>query len=372
MSKKAVVAGHVCIDITPVFPNINRKAKDLGEILKPGKLVNVLAPDIHTGGSVANTGLGMKKLGAQVKLIGKIGTDSFGEMIRGVFSEYDADGDLIVDPDETTSYTFVIAPPGIDRAFLHCPGANDSFDGTEISDETLNDVALFHFGYPTLMRKMFIEDGKYLVNMYKRMCEKNIATSLDLAAVDLQSESGKANWEKILASVLPYVDFFVPSFEELCLMLDLERYENLLQRAGNSDMTNFLDIDEDIIPLAKKCLALGAKAVLLKCGAPGLFLMTSNKMANVGKKLELDSKNWNNFCRFERSYKIPHVLSGTGAGDVTIAAFLMSLLEGFGPGVAVENAAASGALSCLSYDAVSGLKTLREIRELIDAGWEKA
>ena len=292
-------------------------------------------------------------------------------MIRKVFSEYNADGDLIVAPNETTSYTFVIAPPGIDRAFLHCPGANDSFDGTEIPDEALNDVALFHFGYPPLMRKMFIEDGKYLINMYKRIHDKNIATSLDLAAVDLESESGAADWQKILASVLPYVDFFVPSFEELCLMLDRERYERLLAIAGNDDMTNFLDVDADIIPLAKKCLDLGAKAVMIKCGAPGLLLMTSEKMADVGKKLELDADNWSNICRFERSYKIPYVLSGTGAGDVTIAAFLVSLLEGFGPSVAIENAAASGALSCLSYDAISSLKTLREIRKLIDNGWEK-
>ena len=69
-----------------------------------------------------------------------------------------------------------------------------------------------------------------------------------------------------------------------------------MKHRGNNDITNFLDVERDIMPLAKKCLALGAKAVMIKCGAPGLFLMTSDKMAEINK-LELDGRVWNNFCR---------------------------------------------------------------------------
>lgn len=58
MRKKVISAGHICIDITPVFPDsIKGKASD---ILSPGKLINVEAADVHTGGSVSNTGLAMK------------------------------------------------------------------------------------------------------------------------------------------------------------------------------------------------------------------------------------------------------------------------------------------------------------------------
>ena len=55
MEKKVIVAGHICLDITPVFPG--KKIRSLGEFLTPGKLLNVEAADVHTGGSVANTGL---------------------------------------------------------------------------------------------------------------------------------------------------------------------------------------------------------------------------------------------------------------------------------------------------------------------------
>jgi hypothetical protein len=66
--KKAIAAGHICIDITPVFPDTGTRTKNIGELLRPGTLLQTMAPDIHSGGSVANTGLGMKLMGADVPL----------------------------------------------------------------------------------------------------------------------------------------------------------------------------------------------------------------------------------------------------------------------------------------------------------------
>ena len=372
MKKKAIVSGHICIDITPVFPEGTKRAGEIGELLKPGRLIRMNAPDVHTGGAVANTGIGMKIMGADVRLIGKIGNDEFGVMVRNILEQYGAGGDLIAEDGETTSYSIVIAVPGIDRIFLHCPGANDTFDGSEVTEEDLSDAALFHFGYPPLMKKMYEDHGKHLAALFRRAKAKGIATSLDLAAVDASSAAGRADWTEILSKTLPFVDFFVPSFEELCFMLDRPRYEKLLEQAGNRDMTEILDVDRDIRPLAERCLAMGTKAVLVKAGAPGLFLKTSGRMNETGSRLGLDAEMWNNFCTFEKSFRIPKVLSGTGAGDTSIAAFLTSILDGYGPQKAIENAAAAGAMCCTSYDAVSGLVTLPEIRAKIDAGWEKA
>ena len=87
MGKKAIVAGHICIDITPVFPKNTHSVKDLGEIFKPGKLIHMSSADVHTGGAVANTGLGMKILGADVRLMGKIGDDAFGGMIQNILKK---------------------------------------------------------------------------------------------------------------------------------------------------------------------------------------------------------------------------------------------------------------------------------------------
>ena len=39
---------------------------------------------------------------------------------------------MLISPGEDSSYTLVINPPGIDRIFIHCPGANDTFGAADI------------------------------------------------------------------------------------------------------------------------------------------------------------------------------------------------------------------------------------------------
>ena len=192
------------------------KISALTEILTPGKLINVGSADVHTGGSVANTGLAMKLLGADVSLMGKIGNDVFGDMIRDVLKKYEAESGMLISGQESTSYSVVIAIPGVDRIFLHNPGANDSFCAEDIPQNIMKETALFHFGYPPLMKSMFKNDGAELVKIMKRAKLCGAATSLDFASIDPDAESGKADWESILKSVIPYVDFLVPSVDELC------------------------------------------------------------------------------------------------------------------------------------------------------------
>ena len=233
MKKRVIVAGHICLDINPVFsgPKVNA----IGDLLKPGKLVQVGAAAFNTGGAVANTGLAMKVLGANVSLMGKIGRDSFGDTVMGILRQYGAEDGMIVSEDASTSYTIVIAPPGIDRIFLHDPAANNTFCADDIDEKALADAALFHFGYPSVMQKLYENQGEGFIDMIRRVHEKGVAVSLDLCAVDPGSEAGKQDWHAILKAVLPYVDLFVPSIEELCSMLDLchgiviFRLENLVR-----------------------------------------------------------------------------------------------------------------------------------------------
>lgn len=368
MGKKIIAAGHICIDITPVF-SAERRYANIGDLLEPGKLIHVEPADVHTGGSVANTGLALKILGADAQLMGKIGRDAFGTMVQDILKQYGAGG-LIVDEHSSTSYSVVLAIPGIDRVFLHDPGANDTFSNADIPEEALADAVLFHFGYPPLMKRMYEDQGAELIAIFRRMKAHNIATSLDLAAVDPNSEAGKADWETILSNVLPYTDFFVPSFEELCFMLDRSRYDALAAAGG--DMTDQLSMEADVKPLAQKCLQLGCKAVLIKCGTSGMYYCTGNEagMAQVGKRLGLNASLWANQEGIQPCFKADMVRSGTGAGDTSIAAFLMAVMEGKAPDLCAALAAAEGACSVTTYDALSGLKSLNQLEARIASGWE--
>lgn len=370
--KKAVVAGHICLDITPVFPN-GRNAS-IGELLIPGRLVNVDGAEISTGGAVANTGLAMKILGADVSLTAKIGKDAFGDIVLGLLGRYGAERDMIVSPDSGTSYTVVIAVPGSDRIFLHDPGANNTFSGLDISDAVLSEAALLHFGYPPLMRRMYSDDGEELVSLFRRASEMGTATSLDMAAVDPSSEAGKVNWRRVLERVLPYTDIFAPSIEEICFMLDRGRYDEWQARADGDDIIEYLSVEKDILPIADELIGLGAKIVLLKCGAAGMLLTTAgdNRLREAGKKLSLDAGLWAGKRVFEKSYKPDMVLSATGAGDTSIAAFLTAILECRPPEECLRLAAATGACCVTVYDALSGLRSFNELTDRIAAGWEKA
>ncbi len=370
MEKKIVVAGHLCVDITPVFPE--GKKKPITELLTPGKLLQMKPATVHTGGVVSNTGLALKKIGADVRLAGKVGDDAFGTMVRNMMKAHGAEEDDIrVDPEDSTSYTIALAPPGIDRIFLHNPGANDSFGADDVPDELLEGASLLHFGYPPIMKKFYENGSGELVKLFRKAKKHGVMVSMDMTSVDPDSEAGKADWEQILKDALPYVDFFEPSVEELCYMADRPRYEKWTARAAGRDVTEVLSL-EDIRPLAQKTMDLGARVLLLKCGVSGMYYRTAPKdrmgsYADAG--LDLDA--WCGKEGFVKSFIPDRVRSGTGAGDTSIAAFLLAMLRGYPAEKCVQLAAAEGASCVEEFDALTGVRTLEELGQKIRSGWKQ-
>ncbi|NLC41125.1 MAG: carbohydrate kinase family protein [Clostridiaceae bacterium] len=364
---KVLTAGHICLDITPEFISGNLDS------LIPGRLYDMQGISIHLGGAVSNTGLAMKFFGADVRLTGKIGTDLLGDIVLKQLNEKDAASSMIIDKNSQTSYTVVVAPPGVDRIFLHQSGANDTFSLKDFSEQAFDDVDLFHFGYPPIMEQMYINDGEQLVDLFRMVKDMGIVTSLDMASVSEERAAGMANWDLILRRVLPYVDFFVPSAEELGFMLNREQYHGWQQKASGCDVISVLDIELDIKPMADKAQEYGAGTVLIKSGAKGMYCKTASQpsMDKIAKRLNVDLSDWGGRQHFEYSYKPEHILSSTGAGDTSIAAFLCSILRGFGFERTLQFTTATGA-SCLeAYDSLSGLLSFTELEQKIEAGWEK-
>jgi len=371
MNKKAVVAGHICVDITPAIPG--EKVSNLNEIVIPGKIIPAGDISISTGGAVASTGLAMKIFGTDVTLMGKVGNDEFAEIIIKLLRKYGYEGELLVSEEISTSYSIILAIPGIDRIIFHNAGANDAFYLKDMDLDKIWEADLFHFGYPPIMRSMYEKDGAELVKMFKMISEAGVLTSLDLAMIQEQSDAGRADWNKILKAVLPYTDFFVPSVEELLLMIDREKYHRILEKSSDGDIVNVISLEEDVKPLAERCIAMGAKCVLIKCGAPGLYYKTaaSGFAEKLTEKLGHDCSDWADKEGFEASYVPGKVRSGLGAGDTTIGAFLSAVLQGYSMERCLQLATATGASCVETYDALSGLRSFEELEARIDAGWEK-
>ena len=372
-TERIVVAGHLCPDLTPKFRET--PAGSIGEILVPGKLVDVGACVVSTGGSVSNTGLALRGLGVDAVLMGKIGDDGFGSLIQEKLTEYGlpgtSGGGVIVAPGEETSYTIVIAPPGIDRVFIHNPGANDTFVAGDVKYDVLEGAAIFHFGYPPLMEKMFADGGAELTEIFRRSRDTGVTTSLDMALPDPDSPAGRVDWAAILEKTLPFVDLFLPSIEETAFMLDRDGFLAKREEAGRRGVDIVeLFTGEDYSHFASTLTGYGAGVVALKSGARGIYVRTAKSHA-FGRAKPGDVSNWADRELFCPSFAVDRVVSATGSGDCAIAGFLAGFLRGETVERTVSVAAACGRLNVQVHDAVSSIVPYEELGPLM-AGWSRA
>jgi sugar/nucleoside kinase (ribokinase family) len=329
--------------------------------LEPGQLVVVGPAATSTGGAVANTGVALHRLGVPVRLVAKVGDDVFGRAVLDALrAEHDglASG-LVVSAGEATSYSIVISPPGIDRSFLHCPGANETFAAADVGDEALAGARVFHFGYPPIMPRMYADGGAQLRDLLARVRERGTATSLDLCQFDPEGEAGRVDWGAVLAATLPFVDVFAPSIDELLLALG--------EPAVAIDRPQLAD-------LGARVLELGASVVAIKLGDQGLYLRTTGDAVRgraFCDRLGLAVGDWLGNELLAPCFR-PSTLAGTtGSGDATIAGLLAALLRGDGPAEAATAATAVGACSVEAVDPTSGIPPWPEVAARIEAGWPR-
>lgn len=370
-SYEAIVAGHICLDIIPM---IQSKSDGLSSLFVPGKLVDVGQAVTATGGAVSNTGLALHRLGKDVKLMGKIGADLFGDAVLTVLrkqAEHLAEG-MIVSEHVHTSYSVVISPPATDRIFLHSTGANDMFTAADIPESSLAGAKLLHFGYPPLMRSMYSQGGAELRALLKKAKGAGLTVSLDLAKPDPESDAGRVEWREILSNALPYVDIFLPSFEEIVFMLDRERYDSLVREANDATMLDLAD-GELLSHIAEQLLDMGAAIVGLKLGEHGMYVKTSSETARLAAMGALAPSSasldrWANRELLCPTFEV-NVAGTTGAGDCTIAGFLTGMLDRVSLEETLIGAVGVGGCNVERTDATSGIIPMERVRQRIRDGW---
>jgi len=367
----AVVAGHICLDIQPDLSRAG--GEPFEKIFLPGRLVAVGAVSYSTGGAVSNTGLALDRLGIATRLVGKLGDDLFGQALCQITASHGSvlTKDLIIDASASTSYTIIINYPGADRIFLHFPGANDFFQVGDVPYELLKQARLFHFGYPPLMRSTFTPDGAPLAEIFRQAKRTGITTSLDMAFPDPSSEAGQADWRSILEVVLPQVDIFLPSAEEILFMLRRETYQELCGIAKGSDILSLLSPDL-LSDLGQELISMGAGIVGLKLGYRGMYLRTGDQLQveSMGRARPSDPGAWAGKELWAPCFKVA-VAGTTGSGDATIAGFLSALLRGLSVEQALIMAVAVGACNVEGTDALSGIRTWEATVQRIASGWER-
>ncbi len=367
---EAIVAGHLCLDIIPHFGT--GLGADPAAYLLPGRLTEVGPATICTGGTVSNAGINLHRLGIRTLLMGKIGDDTLGRVILELISSHNPElaQSMITVPGESSSYTLVIDPPGVDRMFLHYPGPNHTFGAEDIRYERLAEARLFHFGYPPLMTRMYADGGEEMAEMFRRARATGITTALDVAMPDPAGPSGQANWQVVLARTLPHVDLFMPSIEELFFMLRRERFEQLTAQVGVANVLEALPLEE-IVSLSGEVLAMGARILLLKMGTRGAYLSTAATLSELGRGAPANLGAWTGRQLWVPCFQPRAIVSTVGTGDAAIAGFLASLLRGVEPALALNVAVGTGACCVEKAGALSGVMNWQETLARIGAGWTR-
>jgi sugar/nucleoside kinase (ribokinase family) len=355
---QVTVAGHICLDVIPQFPP---DIRPLSERLLPGALIEI-GPAVLSTGGVSNTGLALHRLGVTTRLMNKVGDDLFGELVLGLLRRHDPElaSGMIVTPGVQTSYSLVLNPPGYDRTFLHCSGANDTLSADDIAYDQVAQAPVFHFGYPPILRRFYANDGAELERMLRAVKVRGVITSLDTSLPDPNSPAGQVNWRAVLKRALPHVDIFLPSLDEMLFMLGHAPGPNAFARPRLAE-------------IAGELLDMGARVVGLKLGDRGLYVRTTENhsaLAALERSGNPRLDTWRGRELLAPCFRV-QVAGTTGCGDCTIAGFLAGLLNGLTLDDTVTAATAVGAFCAEQPDATSGVPHWTEVQARIAAGWER-
>ncbi len=204
--------------------------------------------DANPGGAPANLAVAASRLGAKTAFIGKVGNDSFGDMLRECLRKNGVDiSGLVTDPLLRTTLAVVSVDAGGERqfAFYRNPGADVNLGIDDVPENLLRDTRILHFGSVSLTAEPEREATLYAVKRAK-----------DLGAIISYDPNYRpALWPDEKTAVarmrepLELADVIKVSDEELALL-------------GGSG-----DLEEGTAELAR----YGIRLVLVTLGAKGAF-----------------------------------------------------------------------------------------------------
>ena len=277
-----------------------------------GKLALFDELEIHTGGCANNTALVLSRLGISAGAIGKIGTDTFGDLILQTLSDNGVDvAGMRRDADVSTSFTFVAIASDGERTFYHYIGANGVLCEADLDWELIKTTKILHVAGALVMPSF---DGAPMANVLREAKSHGITTSLDTA----YDATGK--WMDTLEPCLKYVDIFMPSIVEAQHLTGLSECREIAQ---------FLRRNYNI------------ETIAIKMGENGSHVSTS--------ETEL----------FVPAYPV-NVVDGTGAGDAYVAGFLAGTIMGWDLKATAELASATGAACVTAIGTTAGIQNLEE------------
>lgn len=279
----------------------------------------------YAGGSSANTAVGLARLGVEVGLIARVGTDPMGQFLHQQLRSEGVDTAMLAqDAERPTGMAFAALFPPDDSEVWFCPrpNANANLCPQDLDPEQIRAA------------RALVIAGTALASETSR---QTVALLLDIARQDhirvvFDVDWRPMFWERpdeapaVYGDALAHADVVLANEPELALV------------GGTSDMT----------VAAHRVLALGAAEVVAKRGAGGSWFFDGRDAIHVP------------------AYEVA-VVNTLGAGDGFAAGYVYGLQMGWEAHQRLEFASATGAIVVSRHSCSDAMPRRVEVQEFLRA-----
>ncbi len=299
------VAGLVILDVLG-FPILK---------IPPAGMVDFIEQMRFTvAGPAGGTAIDCGKLGLRTALVGTVGDDDAGVMIKQLLARYGVESRFVgVARSQSTSTSMVLVNREGQRPALHARGASDCLTRKDFPSAAY-DATVFHMGGTGLLRNLDGEPTQQILQLARR---HGCITTFDLVGA-------RHDMTHDVLITLPFVDYFMPSIEEARI---------LSGRKDVHDVVQFF-LDQGV----STCVfTLGDQGVLIRNASQTLY-----------------------FPAYEVS-----VVDTTGCGDAFSAGFILGLAKGFDWELTARFASACAALVATGLGSDAGIRNFDQVWEIM-------
>jgi ribokinase len=303
-SKQAiVVVGSINIDLVSKAERI------------PVSGETVLATEFktHLGGKGANQAVAIARLGYPVHMIGKVGSDAFGDRLRSGLEQAGVDISAVETVEDSSGVAMIVVSPEGDNIIIVTPGANSALRPPDLDAQ----VEMIRSAKLVLAQ---LETPMDTIEYLAQLCEREgVPLMLDPAPSHALS-----------STVLRQVSWFTPNETEAAFY------------AGGK-------MKESVEETAERLLQQGIRGVVLKLGASGVYLRSQDALKTHVPAFPVKA------------------VDTTAAGDAFNGAFAVGLARGQSPHESARFAAAAAAVSVTRAGAQPSMPTTDEVDAILTA-----
>lgn len=274
------------------------------------------------GGKGANQAVAAARLGANVAMVGRLGSDGFGDQLRQALQKDSVDATAVLSVEKPSGTAVILVTETGGNSIVVIPGANHALTPAELEKhaDLLRNAAVILAQLEVPMNT--------IVRLGEMATEYGIPFILDPAPA-----------QRLPIELLTNVTWLTPNESETKLLL------GFLGEPSKSEIVE----DASAAAAADRLLETGVRNVILKLGSRGVYL----------KGLDVESVRIQPFQ--------VQAVDTTAAGDAFNGGFAYALTQGQVPAEAARFACAVAAVSVTRAGAQPSMPTLEEVTKLLTA-----